>query len=66
MQSLRSMPTRTQPGISLWFINSLVNSNYQTSGILTPDRTAIYTETLLQNYKAELCNKKKNTHLDLI
>lgn len=49
MQSLRSMATHTQPGISLWFINSLVNSNYQTSGILIPDRTAIYMETLLQN-----------------
>lgn len=51
------MPVCTQPGISLWCINS-VSLNSQTSGVLPPDETGFYSEILLQNYKAELCNKK--------
>lgn len=44
----------TQPGI----YQLLSALGYQTSfGILTPDQTGVYIETLLQNYKAELCNK---------
>lgn len=41
--------------------SATVHLNYWTSGILTPDGTGFYVETLLKNYKAELCNKKKNT-----
>lgn len=39
-------------------LSALVHLNYQTSGVLPPDQTGIYSEILLQNYKAELCNKK--------
>jgi hypothetical protein len=43
--------------ICLWF--SVLSINYKASGIiLPPDGTGFYIETLLQNYKAELCNKK--------
>lgn len=38
--------------------SALVSLHYHTPSILTPAGTGIYMETLLQNYKAELCNKK--------
>lgn len=54
-QSLKSTPMCTQPGI----YQLLSALGYQTLfGILPPDQTGICIETLLQNYKAELCNKK--------
>lgn len=54
------------PGLGFAYVVSvLLSVNHQTSGILRPDPTGIYIETLLQNYKAELCNKKI-TYLGLL
>lgn len=55
MQSLKSMPVCLGLACGL---SAHVSLNCQTSGILTPDQTGIYIETLLQSYKAELRNKK--------